>query len=117
MQAPVAVAPAPPKLVTVAPAAVEASEAVTSLQASTLEISVAWELGDGEWLPDEEAEGEVDDPQAPIKKPAAATRSIAPICRTSAWPARLKLCPTAPKGTAPGCRNQIELPSADRITR
>src|ERR1700674_75710 len=98
MQAPVGVAPAPPKLVTVAPAAVEASEAVTSLHASTLEISVAWELGDGEWLPDEEAEGELDDPQAPINRPAAATKAIVPICRTSAWPARLKLCPMVPQG-------------------
>src|ERR1700676_5753506 len=98
MQAPVGVAPAPQTLVTAAPAAVEASEAVTSLQASTLEISVAWDLGDGEWLPDEDAEGELDDPQAPIKRPAAATRAVAPICRTSTGPARLQLGPKDPQG-------------------
>src|SRR5580693_8293649 len=97
MQAPVGVAPAPPKLVTVAPAALDASEAVTSEHASTFVISAA--LGDGEWLPDEdEAEGVLDDPHAEIKRPTAATRAIAPICRTRTSPARLSLGAVAPQG-------------------
>ena len=116
MQAPVGVAPVPPKLATVAPAALDASEAVTSEHASTFEIST--EVGVGlelELLDD--AEGELDDPHAPIKRPTTAPRAIAPLCRTRTWPARLNLGAVVPKRTAAGLRKQFELRSADRITR
>jgi hypothetical protein len=88
-------------LATVVPAAVEASAAVTSVHASTFEISLASGLGDGEWPSDEdedEAEGELDDPHAAMKRPAAATTANTPIWRTMAWPVRLNLGFVAPIG-------------------
>jgi hypothetical protein len=97
MQAPVGVAPAPAKLVTVAPAAVDASEAVTSEHASTFEIRV--ELGEGEWLADEDdAEGELDDPQAAINKPATATSANAAVCPIGECLAGFNLVSIVPQG-------------------
>src|ERR1700674_3487762 len=97
MQAPVGVAPVPPKLTTVAPAALDASEAVTSAHASTFEIRAAVGVGLGVGLLDD-PEGALDDPHAPIKRPAAPTRAIAPICRTRTLPARLNLGAVVPQG-------------------
>jgi hypothetical protein len=85
------------RLATDAPAAVEASAAVTREHASTFEISVG--LGDGEWLPDEEeAEGVLDDPHAAIKRPAAATSANAEICPTRERLAALNLVSVVPQG-------------------
>jgi hypothetical protein len=64
-------------LVTAVPAAVDASVAVTSVQASTLVISFGVGEDDGEGLLDE-AEGELDEPHAASRRPATATRAIAP---------------------------------------
>jgi hypothetical protein len=85
------------RLATVAPAAVEASAAVTREHASTFEISVG--LGDGEWLPDEdEADGVLDDPQAAIKRPAAATTANAEVCPMRERLATLTLVLVVPQG-------------------
>lgn len=64
--------------VTVTPAAVEASAAVTSVHASTFEIRVALEFGVGEGLteePVEDVDG-LEDPHALTTRPAIATRTI-----------------------------------------
>jgi hypothetical protein len=66
--------------VTVVPAAVEASAAVTSVHASTFEICVSLGLGDGDGLADEFEEVEDGlDPQELTTTPAIATKAITPL--------------------------------------
>jgi hypothetical protein len=59
---------------------------LTSMHASTLEISVAFGLGVGEELADEFDEVEDDDgedPHALTARPATATRAITPLVNTA----------------------------------
>jgi hypothetical protein len=77
----------PARFVTGLPAAVEASAAVTSVHASTFEISVAFELGVGEGLADEleEVDDVGEDPQDPHElstKPTIATRTMTRLVET-----------------------------------
>jgi hypothetical protein len=64
-------------LVTVNPAALDASDAVTRVQASTLVISFAEGDVAADGLPDE-AEGELDDPHAATRRPANTSSAKAP---------------------------------------
>jgi hypothetical protein len=68
----------------VIPAAVEASAAVTSVHASTFEISVALGLGVGEGLADEfeEVDDGLDDPHELTTRPAIAIKAITPLVDT-----------------------------------
>ena len=92
---------APPRLASVLPVVVDASAAVTSVHASTFEISFG--DGDGEGLLDE-AEGELD-PHAATRRPTTATRAIAVRARAKAdrfgaGPAGLNLEPVVSQGRA-----------------
>jgi hypothetical protein len=89
--------------VTVTPVAVDASAAVTSVQASTLEMSLGEGDGVGLGLL-EEAEGELDDPHATSSRPAMATTAIALRMRAKprrvgAVAAGLNLEPVVSQGT------------------
>jgi hypothetical protein len=70
--------------VTVSPVAVKTSAMVTSMHASTFEISVALGLGVGEGLGegDEEVEDVLEEPHALTNRPATATRAISPLVET-----------------------------------
>jgi len=83
MQAPGTTTPlAPARFATVVPEALEASDAVTSVHASTFEMRVA--VGDvvGEWLPEVVAE-ELADPHPLTRRPTIATTAIAPLAQTA----------------------------------
>ena len=77
----------PARLVTVNPVAVKTSAIVTSMHASTFEISVALGLGVGEWLSGEfeDVEDEVGEPQDPHElntRPTTASKTTTPLVET-----------------------------------